>query len=223
VKSTALRALVVVAAGFGASQAFGQQAAATGPFEAGKHYTALSPAQPTSTDAGKVEVTEIFMFGCPGCFSFEPHIQRWLGDKPDYVNFVRIPAPWNPVATLHARAYYAAEALGKTEEIDGPFFNEIHVNRNMLDSEAKLAALFAKHGVDEATFKSTFNSFAVNTKLKRAEELIRRYRVQSTPTVVVNGKYLTTGSQAGSYDAWFAIINDLAAREHAAAGAGSGQ
>ncbi len=222
-KSTALRALVVVAAGFGASQAFGQQAAATGPFEAGKHYTALSPAQPTSTDAGKVEVTEIFMFGCPGCFSFEPHIQRWLGDKPDYVNFVRIPAPWNPAATLHARAYYAAEALGKTEEIDGPFFNEIHVNRNMLDSEAKIAALFAKHGVDEATFKSTFNSFAVNTKLKRAEELIRRYRVQSTPTVVVNGKYLTTGSQAGSYDAWFAIINDLAAREHAAAGAGSGQ
>ncbi len=222
-KSTALRALVVVAAGFGASQAFGQQAAATGPFEAGKHYTALSPAQPTSTDAGKVEVTEIFMFGCPGCFSFEPHIQRWLGDKPDYVNFVRIPAPWNPIATLHARAYYAAEALGKTEEVDGPFFNEIHVNRNMLDSEAKIAALFAKHGVDEATFKSTFNSFAVNTKLKRAEELIRRYRVQSTPTVVVNGKYLTTGSQAGSYDAWFAIINDLAAREHAAAGAGSGQ
>ena len=222
-KSTALRALVVVAAGFGASQAFGQQAAATGPFEAGQHYTALSPAQPTSTDAGKVEVTEIFMFGCPGCFSFEPHIQRWLGDKPDYVNFVRIPAPWNPIATLHARAYYAAEALGKTEEVDGPFFNEIHVNRNMLDSEAKIAALFAKHGVDEATFKSTFNSFAVNTKLKRAEELIRRYRVQSTPTVVVNGKYLTTGSQAGSYDAWFAIINDLAAREHAAAGAGSGQ
>jgi thiol:disulfide interchange protein DsbA len=63
----------------------------------------------------------------------------------------------------------------------------------------------------------------VNTKLKRAEELVRRYRVQSTPTVVVNGKYLTQGSQAGSYDAWFAIIDDLAAREHAAAGAGSGQ
>jgi protein dithiol oxidoreductase (disulfide-forming) len=223
VRSTPLRALVLVAAAFGASQAAGQQAGAAPPFEAGKHYTVLSPAQPTSSDAGKVEVTEIFMFGCPGCFSFEPHIQRWLGDKAEYVNFVRIPAPWNPAATLHARAYYAAEALGKTEEIDGPFFNEIHVNRNMLDTEAKIAALFAKHGVDEATFKSTFNSFAVNTKLKRSEELIRRYRVQSTPTVIVDGKYLTTGSQAGSYDAWFAIIDELAAREHAAAGAGSGQ
>jgi protein dithiol oxidoreductase (disulfide-forming) len=221
VRSTALRALVLVgAAAFGTAAVTAQQAAAP-PFEAGKHYTALSPAQPTSTDAGKVEVAEIFMFGCGGCFGFEPHIQRWLGRKADYINFIRIPAPWNPPAILHARAYYTAEALGKTEEIEGPFFNEIHVNRNGLDSEAKLAEFFAKHGVDEAAFKSTFNSFAVNAKLKRAEELVKRYRVQSTPTVIVNGKYSTGGQMAGSYDAWFAIIDDLAAREHAAAGSAS--
>lgn len=219
---TALPALVLVAAGaFGASQANGQSAAAAPPFEAGKHYTLLSPAQPTSTDAGKVEVAEVFMFGCPGCFGFEPHIQRWLAGKADYINFVRIPAPWNPAAILHARAYYTAEALGKTEEIDGDFFKEIHTNRNMLETEAKLADFFERHGVDEATFKNTFNSFAVNAKLKRAEDLVRRYRVQSTPSVVVNGKYLTQGSQAGSYEAWFAIIDDLAAREHAAASAGA--
>jgi thiol:disulfide interchange protein DsbA len=221
VRSTALRALVVIgAAAFGGAQLNAQQGA-TPPFEAGKHYTVISPAQPTSTDAGKVEVAEIFMFGCPACFSFEPHVQRWLGRKADYINFVRIPAPFNQAAILHGRAYYAAEALGKTEEIDGEFFNEIHVNRNMLDTEAKIAALFAKHGVDEATFKSTFNSFAVNAKMKRAEELVRRYRVQGTPAVVVNGKYNTGGQMAGSYEAWFAIIDDLAAREHAAAGSAS--
>jgi thiol:disulfide interchange protein DsbA len=208
-------------AALGANHAQGQAGAAP-PFEAGKHYTVLSSAQPTSTDAGKVEVAEIFMYSCPACFGFEPQIQRWLGRKADYVNFVRIPAPWNPPAPLHARAYYTAEALGKTAEIDGPFFNEIHVNRNLLETEAKLADFFAKHGVDEATFKATFNSFAVNAKVKRAEELLRRYRVQSTPTVVVNGKYSTTGSQAGSYDAWFAIIDDLAAREHAAASGAAG-
>ena len=218
-RSTALRALVFIgAAAFGAAAVTAQQAAAP-PFEAGKHYTVLSPAQPTSTDAGKVEVAEVFMFGCGGCFGFEPHIQRWLGRKADYINFIRVPAPWNPPAILHARAYYTAEALGKADEIDSDFFNEIHVNRNGLDSEAKLAEFFAKHGVDEAAFKSTFNSFAVNAKLKRAEELVKRYRVQSTPTVIVNGKYSTGGQMAGSYDAWFAIIDDLAAREHAAAGA----
>ena len=220
-RSTALRALVVIgAAAFGAAQLNAQQAASA-PFEAGKHYTVISPAQPTSTDAGKIEVAEIFMFSCPACFSFEPHVQRWLGRKADYINFVRIPAPFNQVAILHGRAYYTAEALGKTDEIDGDFFNEFHVNRNMLDTEAKIAALFAKHGVDEATFKSTFNSFAVNAKMKRAEELVRRYRVQGTPAVVVNGKYNTGGQMACSYEAWFAIIDDLAAREHAAAGGGS--
>jgi thiol:disulfide interchange protein DsbA len=214
---------LVLGAAFGGAQQLNAQQVATPPFEAGKHYTVISPAQPTSTDAGKVEVAEIFMYSCPACFSFEPHVQRWLGRKADYINFVRIPAPFNQVAILHGRAYYTAEALGKAEEMDGDFFNEFHVNRNMLDTEAKIAALFAKHGVDEATFKSTFNSFAVNAKMKRAEELVRRYRVQGTPAVVVNGKYNTGGQMAGSYEAWFAIIDDLAAREHAAGGASTAQ
>ena len=154
-RSNALVTLALVAtATCGASQANAQAAT---PFEAGKHYTLLTPAQPTSTDAGKVEVAEVFMFGCPGCFGFEPHIQRWLPTKADYVNFVRIPAPGNPTAILHARAYYTAEALGKTEEIDGPFFTEYHANGNYLDNEAKIAAFFEKYGVDKATFTSTFN------------------------------------------------------------------
>jgi thiol:disulfide interchange protein DsbA len=221
VRSTALAFLAAAFVGQAAAQ---QPAAATPPFEAGKHFTVLSPAQPTGAAAGKIEVAEVFMFGCPGCFGFEPHIQGWLKRKADYVDFVRIPAPWNPAAVLHARAYYTAEALGKVEEIEGPFFQEFHTKRNYLDTEAKLAEFFGRYGVDEATFKSTFNSFAVNAKLMRAEELIRRYRVQATPAVVVNGKYLTTGNQAGSYDAWFAIIDDLAAREHnAPAGASAGQ
>jgi thiol:disulfide interchange protein DsbA len=87
----------------------------------------------------------------------------------------------------------------------------------LLETEAKLAVFFAKHGVDEAQFKTTFNSEAVSAKVKRANELIDSYKVTSTPSVVVNGKYATAGSMAGSYEAWFAIIDDLAAREHAAA------
>ena len=219
-KSTALRALVFVgAAALGAAEVAAQQVA-TPPFEAGKHYAVLTPPQPTSTDPGKVEVAEIFMFGCPGCFGFEPYIEAWLEQKPDYINFVRIPAQWSshPESPMHARAYYTAEALGKLGEIERPFFDEVHMKGNLLDTEEKLTTFFAAHGVDAATFKSTFNSFAVNAKLKRAEELVQRYRVQSTPTVIVNGKYQTVGRMAGSVDAWFAIIEELAAREHAAAG-----
>lgn len=222
-RSQALRALVLAgAAAFGASQLGAQ--GATPPFEAGQHYTVLDPAQPTSTDAGKIEVAEVFMFGCPGCFRFEPHLQSWLERKADYVTFVRIPAAWqgHRGAALHARAYYAAEELGLTGQIDEAFFDEFHANRNYLDTEEKLVEFFTRFGVDASAFKTVFDSFAVNAKLRRAEELIQRYRVQSTPSVVVNGKYVTVGSMAGSYEAWFAIIDDLAAREHAALGGESG-
>lgn len=214
-RSTAL-ALVLVGLATLTAQAQ-PRAPATPPFQAGTHFTVLSPAQPTSSEPGKVEVAEIFMFGCPGCNAFEPRIQEWLGRKADYVTFVRVPAPWNAAAIVHARAYYTAEALGKAGEIDADFFNEIHVNRNLLETEAKLATFFAKHGVDEAKFKTTFNSEAITAKVKRADQLIESYKVTSTPTVIVNGKYATVGSMAGSYEAWFAIIDDLAAREHAAA------
>jgi thiol:disulfide interchange protein DsbA len=223
VRSIALRTLALAgAAALGAAGVTAQPAAAP-PFEAGKHYTVMSPAQPTSTGAGKVEVAEVFMFGCPACFSFEPWVQAWREQAPDYINFVRIPAQWenHPESPIHARAYYTAEALGKLDEIAGPFFEEFHMNRNMLDTEAKLAAFFAQHGVDEATFRSTFNSFAVNAKVKRADELVRRYRAQSTPTIIINGKYATGGQMAGTYGTLFAIIDDLAAREHAAAGGAS--
>ena len=161
------------------------------------------------------------MFGCPACFGLEPHLQKWLAAKPDYVSLIRIPARWNPVAELHARAYYTAELLGKSAEIEEPFFTEFHVNGNHLDTEAKIAALFARFGVDATTFSNMFHSFAVDAKLGRAKDLVERYGVRSTPTVVVNGKYLTTGSMAGSYDAWFAIIEQLVAAEHAAPARGT--
>ena len=191
-----------------------QPAGGSGGFEAGKDYRVISPAQATSTGAGSVEVAEIFMFGCPGCFGFEPHLEQWLPTKPDYVTFVRIPAIWNGIAEMHARAYYTAEALGKNVEIAGPFFDEYHRKGNRLDTIDKLAEFFGRFGIAEKTFRDTFYSPAIDAKMKRAQELVKLYDVTSTPTVVVNGKYVTTGSMAGTYARWFAIIESLAASEH---------
>ena len=191
-------------------------AASAPKFVAGSQYEILTPAQPTVGDGhGKVEVAEIFMFGCPHCAAFEPHLQDWLKTAPSYVSFVRIPAVWNPIAELHARAYYTAEALGKTAEIDGPFFNEIHAKHNMLDSVDKLAAFFAQFGVDDKAFRSRFTSFEIDAKVSRAADLVKRYKVPGTPAIVIDGKYLTNGAMAGTYDMWFEIIDDLAAQEHA--------
>ncbi len=187
-------------------------------FVAGAQYEVLTPTQPTVGDEqhGKVEVAEIFMFGCPHCAAFEPLLQGWLKKAPSYVSFVRVPAVWNSIAELHARAYYTAEALGKTAEIDGPFFNEIHVKHDMLDSVDKLAAFFAQFGVDDKTFRSKFNSFEIDAKVSRAADLVKRYKVPGTPAIVIDGKYLTNGAMAGTYEMWFEIIDDLVAQEHAA-------
>lgn len=203
--------LATVAAAF-STAALAQQAASE-EFVEGRHYQRLSPAQPTLTDDAKVEVAEIFMYSCPACYSLEPHLKRWISEKPENVTFVRIPASFNPMAKIHAQAYYTAQALGKLEEIDAPFFEEIHQKRNLLETEAKLADFFERFGVDEETFKKTFNSFAVHTNVQRADELVRRYRVPGTPAIVVEGKYLTNGSMAGSYEGWFAIVNHLAELE----------
>ena len=183
------------------------------PYQVGVHYQTLSPTQPTSSSPDQVEVAEFFMYSCVHCYNFEPFVEQWLTTKPDYVNFVRVPTVWNPLVRLHGQAFYTAEALGKGEEMHAPFFREMHVTGNYLETEAALAQFFARFGVDEQTFKSTFGSFAVHTKVQRADELTRRYRITGTPTVVVNGKYVTSASMAGGYEQLMDLIDRLAASE----------
>jgi thiol:disulfide interchange protein DsbA len=184
-------------------------------FQLGKHYDRLSPTQPTSSPPDKVEVAEMFWYGCPHCFAFDPYLKAWVAKKPEYVTFVRVPVVWSEVAKIHARAFYTEEALGKTGEIHEALFREIHVNGNLLDTEDKLQAFFGKLGVDAATFKTNFDSFNVHAKVQRADELNRRYKIGRVPTIVVNGKYTTDLDMAGGYDELFALIGELAASEHA--------
>jgi protein dithiol oxidoreductase (disulfide-forming) len=185
-------------------------------FRMGVSYLRLTPTQPTSSSPDQVEVAEFFWYGCPHCFNFDPYLRKWLMTKPDYVNFVRIPAVWNPLVRMHARMFYTAQQLGKGDEMHEAFFNEIHVNGNMLDSEEKIAAFFGKFGVSQVDFKQAWDSFDVNAKLQRANELARRYDISSVPSIVINGKYTSDGSMAGSYDRLIELINQLAAAEHAA-------
>lgn len=188
-------------------------APASSRFVEGEHYRALMPAQPTSSSPDQVEVAEVFWFGCPHCYAFEPYLQRWLEDAPSWLSFVRIPAVWDEGLRLHARAFYTAEALGKLEEIVTPLFREIHVNNNPLASEDALAEFFAAHGVDEETFRDVFDSFSVDMSLRRADTLNRRYQVQSVPVIVVNGRYVTDGEMAGGYEELLAIVAELATAE----------
>jgi thiol:disulfide interchange protein DsbA len=185
----------------------------TGRFELGVHYLRLSPTQPTSSNPDQVEVCEVFWYACPHCAAFDPLLERWRETKQDYVNFIRVPAVWNDELLIHARAFYAAEELGKSQEMHAEFFREIHERNNRLNTEAKLQEFFGRFGVDAATFTAAFNSFAVQAKLQRADELNRRYRISSVPTIVVNGKYTTDAPMVGSYEELLVLVDELTAAE----------
>lgn len=166
-------------------------------FDEGIEYESISPRVLPQTSSGKVEVVELFWYGCPHCFHFEPKLKRWLKKKPAHVEFIRVPATFNPRWKLHAKMYYTAEVLGLTEKLHQKIFDAYHVDRNRLASESAIRALFVKLGVDGEVFDNTFNSFSVDAKLRQAEDLTRRYGIRGVPAMVVNGKYRTTNKISG--------------------------
>jgi thiol:disulfide interchange protein DsbA len=184
-------------------------------FKEGTNYQKIVPAQPTNAPPGKVEVAEVFWYGCGHCFSLDPAIESWRAKgKPSYVEFVRVPAMWNEPTRLHARIFYTAELLGKLDQLHTLIFREMHVAGNQLSSVDKIAAFFQQHGVSKDEFTKAFSSFAVESKLQRADFLNKRYRVQSVPMVIVNGKYSTDIGTAGGESQLFSLIDELAAHEH---------
>lgn len=161
----------------------------------GTHYTVLPTAVKTN-DPSKIEVVEVFWYGCAHCFRFEPLIEDWAANVPADVDFVRFPGMWNELMKIHAQVFYAAEALGKLEVLHGPIFTAINVEGNRLQNEQQISALFAKYGVTQEEFGRAFNSFSVRTKVNQAEAKMREYQVRSTPNMVVNGKYLISTSDS---------------------------
>lgn len=192
--------------------------AAAQDFQEGTDYKRLGNPQPPITENGKVEVVEAFSYHCPHCYRFEPVIQDWAEQQPETVELIHLPvvfrADWEP----GARAYYIAETLGILEQTHEAFFSALHDERRRMRSEDDLAAFFADFGVDRETFDETNGSFELDTKLRRAQDLARRYRVMGVPMVIVNGKYEVTGSMAGSLERMLEILDYLIARELAATG-----
>ncbi len=156
-------------------------------FQEGKDYVRLPTPVPPATP-GKVEVVEMFWYGCPHCYDLESATQAWLKRKPENVAFTQIPvafgASWEP----GARAYYAAEALGVLDKLHPALFDAFH-KRRKLNTEDEMAAFFAEHGVDQEAFRKAYKSFQTETQLRRGNQLAQRYGLKGVPAVIVNGKY----------------------------------
>jgi thiol:disulfide interchange protein DsbA len=183
-------------------------------FDEGIDYARLPVPQPTET-GDKIEVLEVFMFSCPHCFHLEPRIAKWLKTMPENVEFRRMPAVFGAKVEPHARAFYAAELLGVQDKYDEPLFDALHVKKRQIWDEDALVAFAAEQGIDADEFRKAYNSFFVNMKVRRAEEMGKRYGVDGVPAVIVNGKYRTSPSQTGSQDAMFQVIDELIRMESA--------
>jgi thiol:disulfide interchange protein DsbA len=184
-------------------------------WQEGIHYTRLVPTQPTTATPGQVEVAEVFWYGCSHCSALDPYLETWRKQaKASYVSFVRIPVMWGSVHQTHARLFYTAELLGKLDTLHPAIFREIQVNKNSLLSAEQIESFFTSNSVSQADFQKAFSSFAVESSLKRAETLGIRYKVESVPLIIINGKYVTDVGKAGSQQQLIDLINELATREH---------
>jgi len=188
-------------------------------FEEGKQFHRLVPAQPTIGGADKIEVAEFFWYGCGHCYEFEPYINKWNESLPANVRLVRIPATWNPLVKLHAQLYYTEETLVENGKIADPagfragVFNEYHRRGNRLTSVDSIRELFERQGVSAEDFDATWGSFGVAQKLRRAQDLARRYGISGVPAMVVNGKYRLGKSDTGTYPVLLEVVDELIERE----------
>lgn len=171
-------------------------------------------ATPQATESGdKIEVLELFWYGCPHCFHLEPTLDKWLAKKPADVAFRRMPAILGPHWEPQARAFYAAEQLGVADKVHGPLFDALHVKKRKLADENEIAEVFVEQGVSKEDFLKAYRSFSVDAKVRRALEMGKRYGVDGVPSFVVNGKYRSSPNQAGGYDKLFDVIDALVVLE----------
>jgi thiol:disulfide interchange protein DsbA len=184
-------------------------------FQEGQHYFRIEPAQTTPQD--KVEVTEVFSYACIHCANFEPTVTAWKKTMPATATLTYMPAAWSPSWETLARVFYAAEALGILDRTHQAFFDALHVEKRAFSSLQDIADWHAaKAGIKADDFVATMDSPAINIKVNRSKQMVPRYGVDGTPSVVVAGKYRVTGSTAGGWAEVMQVVDFLVAREAAA-------
>ena len=190
-------------------------AQAADTFEEGTHYQPVSPAVPVA-EPGKIEVVELFWYGCPHCFHMEPLVAEWLKSKPKGVVFRRIPAIFAQQWVPHARAFYAVEALDKLEQFHRPLFDALHQDKRLIMNEDSLADFAKEMGIDAGQFRQAYDGPSVDAKVKKAMLLTRDYGIDGVPSFIVNGKYRVTASMAGSQEGILKVVDFLIEKERAA-------
>tara|TARA_B100000900_G_scaffold386169_1_gene376420 strand:+ start:471 stop:1082 length:612 start_codon:yes stop_codon:yes gene_type:complete len=164
-------------------------------------------------DSKDIIIYEFFWYGCPHCFNLEPTMDRVEAELDDDTKIMKIPVALRESWVVHAKLYYALEQMGKIDEMHNLIFEEIHIENNRLVTEEQIKSFLVEHDIDTAKFLEKFNSFGTEARIKKSSNLARKYQIDSVPTIIVNGRYLTSGSYVSSYDELYSVINLLVERE----------
>lgn len=185
-------------------------------FEAGKQYTVLSTPVPVS-QPGKIEVVELFWYGCPHCYAFEPSINPWIAKLPADVNFHRIPAMFGGIWNVHGQLFLTLDAMGVEHKVHTAVFDAIHKEGKKLATPEEMADFLAAQGVDKDKFLSTYDSFAIKGQIEKDKKLAMAYQISGVPTMVINGKYRFDIGSAGGPEKALELADFLIAKEREAA------
>ncbi len=156
----------------------------------GQEYTVLDRPQPV--EAGKkVEITEFFGYFCPACNAFEPYLEAWIKKQGDRIVVKRVHVNFHELVTQQ-KLFYTLEAMGKVDEYQLKTFNAYHVDRNRLSTDAEVMKYVEKVGLDKKKFTDIYSSFAIQSKLSRAAQLMTDYKINGVPTVVIDGRFVVS-------------------------------
>jgi thiol:disulfide interchange protein DsbA len=184
------------------------------PYQEGLHYFKIDNA--TELQGDKVEVLEMFSYLCSHCNTFETFVNRWVEKAPEHVAFRRVPVVFGRASwELYARAFATAQIMGLPEEVHMAMMDRLWKERKVLRSLDEIADFYVQFGADKEKFLSTAQSFAVDGKIRKDQQLVRSYGITGTPSVVVNGRYRVTASSAlPSFQSMLDAVDYLVEIEH---------
>lgn len=179
--------------------------------EDGNEYRSLERRVPVEAPPGKIEVIEFFWYSCPHCNAFEPKLVSWIQRQPADVHVRRVPVAFRDDFVPQQRLFYTLEAMGKLAELHPKVFEAIHVQRLATNREDLILGFAERHGLDKAKFQEVYNSFTVQTKVRRAIQLQEAYVVAGVPALGIAGRYYTDGDLAGNMDRALQVVDYLVA------------
>ena len=182
------------------------------PPEEGFEYVAVARPFP-NVSAGRIEITEFFWYGCPFCAAFDPELQAWLSRQQPAVALRKVHPAMNSAWREHQRIFYTLEVLGKLDEMNARVFQALHERQMLLDTRGRIADWAVGEGLDRKRFLDAMDSPEVSARCESATGLAKAIKLQSVPSLVVNGKWMTSPTMAGTRDGTLRVADYLVARE----------